>query len=180
MGYSLPGNSVHEISQAKNTGLGCHALLQGIFPTQGSNPRLLCLLNWQVGSLPLVTPGKPLSLLHSLSKQRGFSARPDTRLQGSLPALCIIYLLPFFSPGRQRPHPVHLEHSKHSVDSYSILPENQPCYLSRAYLHGPQGKKTPVSLGVASSPYVCFTEHTVKCSTSGTCCLNIPVICWPS
>ena len=28
----------------KNTGEGCHFLLQGIFPTQGSNPRLLCLL----------------------------------------------------------------------------------------------------------------------------------------
>ena len=25
----------------KNTGVGCHALLQGIFPTQGSNPGLL-------------------------------------------------------------------------------------------------------------------------------------------
>ena len=28
--------------------MGCHALLQGIFPTQGSNPGLLCLLPWQV------------------------------------------------------------------------------------------------------------------------------------
>ena len=37
----------------KNTEMGCHALLQGIFPTQGSNPHLLCLLHWQVGSLPL-------------------------------------------------------------------------------------------------------------------------------
>ena len=36
----------------KNTGVGCHALLQ-IFPTQGSNPSLLCLLHWQAGSLPL-------------------------------------------------------------------------------------------------------------------------------
>ena len=36
-----------------NTGVGCHALLQGIFPTQGLNPRLLGLLHWQVGSLPL-------------------------------------------------------------------------------------------------------------------------------
>ena len=44
----------------KNTGAGCHALLQGIFPTQGSNPYLLCLLHWQVGSLPLVPPGKPM------------------------------------------------------------------------------------------------------------------------
>ena len=30
-------------SPAKNTGVGYHALLQGIFPTQGLNPRLLCL-----------------------------------------------------------------------------------------------------------------------------------------
>ena len=27
-------------SPGKNTGMGCHDLLQGIFPTQGSNPRL--------------------------------------------------------------------------------------------------------------------------------------------
>ena len=38
-------------SPGKNTGVGCHALLQGIFPTQGSNLHLLCLLHWQVGSL---------------------------------------------------------------------------------------------------------------------------------
>ena len=31
----------------------------GIFLTQGSNLRLLSLLHWQVGSLPLVPPGKP-------------------------------------------------------------------------------------------------------------------------
>ena len=43
----------------KNTGVGCHALLQGIFPTQGSNPRLLCLLQWQADSLPLSHPGSP-------------------------------------------------------------------------------------------------------------------------
>ena len=47
----------------KNTGVGCHALLQGIFPTQGSNPSLLCLLHWQEGSLPLVPPGKPKMLI---------------------------------------------------------------------------------------------------------------------
>ena len=34
----------------KNTGMGCHLLLQGIFLTQGSN---LHLLHWQAGSLPL-------------------------------------------------------------------------------------------------------------------------------
>ena len=41
--------------------VGCHLLLlQGIFPTQGSNPCLLRLLHWQVSSLPLALPGKPL------------------------------------------------------------------------------------------------------------------------
>ena len=33
---SLPGSSAHGDSPGKNTGVGCHALLQGIFPTQGS------------------------------------------------------------------------------------------------------------------------------------------------
>ena len=35
---SPPGSSVHGDSPEKNTGVGCHALFQGIFPTQGSNP----------------------------------------------------------------------------------------------------------------------------------------------
>ena len=35
-----PGFSVHGDSPGKNTGVGCHALLQGIFPTQGSKPGL--------------------------------------------------------------------------------------------------------------------------------------------
>ena len=38
---SPPGSSVHVDSPGKNTGVSCHALLQGIFPTQGSNPGLL-------------------------------------------------------------------------------------------------------------------------------------------
>ena len=44
MGCSPPG---------KSTGMGCHAFLQGIFPTHRSNPRGLCLMHWQAGSLPL-------------------------------------------------------------------------------------------------------------------------------
>ena len=39
--HSLPGSSVHGILQARICGVGCHALLQGIFPTQGSNLHLL-------------------------------------------------------------------------------------------------------------------------------------------
>jgi len=40
MDCSPPGSSVHGDSPGKNTGVGCHALLQGIFPTQGLNPGL--------------------------------------------------------------------------------------------------------------------------------------------
>ena len=40
----------------------CHALLQGIFPIQGSNLHLFYLLYWQAGSLPLALPGKPFLL----------------------------------------------------------------------------------------------------------------------
>ena len=45
----------------KNSGAGCHFLLQGIFLTQGLNPHLLyllLLLHWQADSLPLALPGK--------------------------------------------------------------------------------------------------------------------------
>jgi len=44
----------------QNTGVGCRALLQEIFLIQGSNLRLLCLLHWQAGSLPLAPLGKPV------------------------------------------------------------------------------------------------------------------------
>ena len=47
-------------SPGKKSGVDCHALLQGIFLIQGSNPCLLCLLLWQVDSLSLVPPGKPI------------------------------------------------------------------------------------------------------------------------
>ena len=33
-----PGSSVHGDFPGKNTGVGCHSLLQGIFLTQGLNP----------------------------------------------------------------------------------------------------------------------------------------------
>ena len=46
---SPPGSSVYGISQARNTGVGCHFLLQRIFPAEGSN---LFLLHRPEDSLP--------------------------------------------------------------------------------------------------------------------------------
>ena len=48
-------------SPCKNTGVGCHALLQGIFLMQGLNPHLLRLLHCRAGYLPLASPGKHTS-----------------------------------------------------------------------------------------------------------------------
>ena len=61
MDFSPPGFYVCEHSPSKNTGVGCLALLQGIFLTQQSNFCLLYLLHLQANSLPQVRPGKPLT-----------------------------------------------------------------------------------------------------------------------
>ena len=69
MDGSLPGSSVHEISQAKVLEWVAIFLLWRLFPTQGSNCHLWCLLLWQVDSLPLshlVIPVPPLLLLRLL------------------------------------------------------------------------------------------------------------------
>ena len=71
MDCSPPGSSIHGDSLGKNTGVGCHALLQGGgSSTQGSN---LCLLHWEAGSLPLAPPGKPPGALLLLLLLRRFS-----------------------------------------------------------------------------------------------------------
>ena len=48
MDCSLPGSSVSGILLTKDTGVGCRARFQEIFPTQGLKLRLLWLLHWQV------------------------------------------------------------------------------------------------------------------------------------
>ena len=75
-----PGSSV---LPGKNTGVGCHFLLQGIFPIQGSNLCLLCLLHWQVGYLPPGPPRKPQSTTMVIDKlenqQRNKTNKTDSQ-----------------------------------------------------------------------------------------------------
>ena len=61
-------------SPGKNTGMGCHFLLQGIFPTQGSEPCLFYLQHWQAGSLPLAPPG-PLNWYQTLRGAANYLGR---------------------------------------------------------------------------------------------------------
>ena len=70
MDCSPPGSSVHGDSPGKNTGVGCHVLLHGIFPTQGLNPglplcmQILCHLSHQgspcISEIIDISPGMSL------------------------------------------------------------------------------------------------------------------------
>ena len=76
MDCNPPSSSVHGILQQKYwSGLPCP--LQGIFPTQGSNPCLSGLLHWQVGSLPLVPPGTLSYSIWDLVPWPGIKPRPS-------------------------------------------------------------------------------------------------------
>ena len=57
MDYSLPASSIYWDYPGKTIGVGYHALLQGILPTQKSTQHFLRFLRWQEGSLPLAPPG---------------------------------------------------------------------------------------------------------------------------
>ena len=62
MDHSPPGSSVHGNSPGKNTEMGCHALLQGIFPDSGIKHVSLTSPALTGGFfLPLVPRGKPAS-----------------------------------------------------------------------------------------------------------------------
>ena len=63
MDCSLPGFLCTWDSPGKNARVGCHALLQGIFLTQGLS---LCLLHWQAGSFPLARHLRSPTLLSTL------------------------------------------------------------------------------------------------------------------
>jgi len=60
MDCSVPGSSVHGISQGKNTGVGCHFLLRGgDLPDPGIEPAPLESPTLQADSLPLNHLGSP-------------------------------------------------------------------------------------------------------------------------
>ena len=87
MNCSPPGSSVHGISHGKNTGVGCHSLLQEIFLTQGSNPPLL---HCRQILLPLSHPESPFRgiiipfLIHLLESEAAVSVAQTVK---NLPAV---------------------------------------------------------------------------------------------
>ena len=95
---SPPGSSVHGDSPGKNTGVDGHFLLQRIFPTKGLNSHLLCLLHFQAGSLPLVPPGKPLTVLNKYI----IIIWPTLTILHVLISLIKLILWPKFSTGKRQ------------------------------------------------------------------------------
>ena len=89
MDCSPPGSSIH--FPGKSTGMGCHFLLQGIFPTQGSNPGLQ---HCRQRLLPSETPGKPPLFIKGHIKYTS----PCFPGFGRLPALLLksCYFIPFW------------------------------------------------------------------------------------
>ena len=95
---SPPGSSVHGDSPRKNAGMGCHALFQGIFPTQGSNS---CLPHRRWILYPLSHQGSPriLEWVAILFSRRSSRPRDQTlglrfnQIQGLLYCRRILYSL---------------------------------------------------------------------------------------
>ena len=90
MDCSPPGSSVHGDSPGKNTGVGCLALLQGIFPTQGSSPGLshcrqilyhLSQQGWYIGRTAMPSSRRKRGFPNSVTEPRSPALQAD-----SLPA----------------------------------------------------------------------------------------------
>ena len=148
MDCSPPSSSVHGDSPGKNTGVGCHALFQGIFLIQGSNPglihcrQILCCLNHQGSSLL----SSSVQFSHSV---RSDSLQPH-ELQHARP--------PCPSPtSRVHPNPCPLSRRCHptissSVITFSSCPQSFPVsgsfQMSQLFPSGGQ------SIGVSASTSV--------------------------
>ena len=138
-------------SPGENTGEGCHFLLQGIFLTQELNPHLLCLLHWQMGSLPAEPPGKPRRSEGCLSV-KGWPwppSRPPAALR------------PDFFPGLRAPRglllpapqPRFLHSHPHSQACFSFLePSPARSLSSRLPLTAPVSAQRPPSMGGSRPP----------------------------
>ena len=79
MDCSLPGSSVHGDSSGRNSGVGCHALLQRIFPTQGWT-QISCLAADSV----TVWPNSSVSSVQLLSPVQLFATPWPAECQASL------------------------------------------------------------------------------------------------
>ena len=113
----------------KNTGTGCHFLLQGIFLTQGSNPCLLHLLHWQVDSSPLAPPAKPqfyiYQILNSINNLKTSCWKLKFRSREQRESLCCKKTCNNNRETPNVPHKGQLKNMLHSIVCHDY-PESLP------------------------------------------------------
>ena len=112
-------------ASGKNTGVGCHFLLQGIFPTQGSNPGLLHLLHWQADSLPLRHLGTPKKTTEYSYRKSQYQAVLSPQVQLSLHH-CLSVVSKLLTP--EPPTHTHTHACTHISFGSSLSPSNS--YIS--------------------------------------------------
>ena len=84
MDCSLPGSSVHGDSPGKNARVGCHALLQGNFPTQGSNsglPHCRWILYYKSLSMKVKEESEKVGLKLNIQKMKIMASNSITSWQ---------------------------------------------------------------------------------------------------
>ena len=143
---SPPGSSVHGFPR-QAYGSGSRFLLQGIFPTRGSNP---CLLPRPAGSLPSEPPGKP-----------GAQSCPTLcdSVDCSTPGFPVLRCLPAFA--QTHVHHVisrlgkfffaQLQNRKRGECAQRLSREAQ-CKQMRLWVHVPTGSTATPSRGLCSQP----------------------------
>ena len=122
---SPPGSSVHR----KNTGVGCHFLLQGIFPNKGLNPQLLCLLPcrwiiycWANTKCQKVKCECSVASVVSDSVQPMDCGLPGSSVHGILQARILEWVVISFSRGSSQPRNQTCSTSVSSASQADSLP----------------------------------------------------------
>ena len=112
---------------------GCHFLLQGIFSTQRSNLHLLCLLHWQVDSLPLCHQRSPTGLLPGLVYSTQINShqlwRTKSRDEGVLDGMVCTEHHSVFTFLPLKPHTDQNCSISFLLSSHCLLPA-PPCFVS--------------------------------------------------
>ena len=100
---------------SKNTGVGCYSFLQGIFLTQGWNPRLLYC---QAGSLPLSQQGSPRAVIGLPNKnwKSAWKSRYILKHKSWMPTICKNILLSTRNLQTNKSGPLPLGKCKQRLD----------------------------------------------------------------
>ena len=160
-------------SPGKNTGVGCHALLQGIFQTQGSNPGPL---HWQADYLPSEPPGEPDSFMFLQNLQDSVQMR--FCLQSSIPGAPPFSCSQGLEPSTAAHPPVRVTAEVSDIRASGCTSRRSP--VSGMGIPGSEEPATP-RFSLLHLPRL--SPHLLPWPTAGMCPGVLPSpssdLCWP-